>query len=148
MIGRLFGNRTADLVLLFLFRHGEAYALQIAQGLEIPVNMVQKQLERFERGGVIKSSLRGRRRIYGWNARYPALRPLKQLLARLNACVAEDPADGSHLSIEERVELSRALEEGAARLNPYERPEGFTKSFDSYKSYEAWRKKQKNPWLV
>jgi DNA-binding transcriptional ArsR family regulator len=148
MVGRLFGNRTAELVLLFLARHGEAYATQIAQDLEIPVNMVQKQLERFERGGVITSSLRGRRRIYGWNRSYPALRPLKQLLARLNACVAEDPADGSHLSIAERVELSRELAEGAARLNPCRRPEGFARSFESYSSYEAWRKKQKNPWLV
>ncbi|MFH0799398.1 MAG: winged helix-turn-helix domain-containing protein [Pseudomonadota bacterium] len=148
MIGRLFGNRTADLVLLFLARHGEVYATQIAEGLEIPVNMVQNQLERFERSGVIRSSLKGRRRIYGWNACYPALRPLKQLLARLNACVALDPADGSHLSIGERVELSRQLEEGAARLNPCKRPDGFTKSFESYESYEAWRKKQKNPWLI
>jgi hypothetical protein len=148
MNSRLFGNRTADLVLLFLFRHGEVYATQIAQELEIPVNMVQKQLERFERSGVIVSSLKERRRIYGWNAHYPALSPLKQLLARLNACVAEDPADGSHLSIKERIELSRALSEGTARLNPYKRPAGFAKSFDSYASYEAWRKKQKNPWLI
>ncbi len=148
MIGRLFGNRTADLVLLFLFRYGEVYATQIAEELEIPVNMVQKQLERFERSGVIASSLKGRRRIYGWNTSYPAIRPLKRLLARLNACVAEDPADGGHLSIEERVELSRKLQERAARLNPCKRPEGFTKSFGSYESYEAWRKKQKNPWLI
>lgn len=148
MIGRLFGNHTADLVLLFLARHGEVYATQIAGDLEIPVNMVQKQLERFERGGVLKSTLSGRRRMYGWNESYPALRPLKQLLARLGVCVASDPADGSHLSIEERLELARELKDGAARLNPYGRPKAFTKSFESYESYEAWRKKQKNPWLI
>jgi len=148
MIGRLFGNRTADMVLLFLARHGEAWATQIAGDLEIPVNMVQKQLERFERGGVLKSSIEGRRRIYSWNAGYPALGPLKQLLARMGACIAEDPADGSHLSIEERLDLARKLKEGAARLNPYGRPKAFAKSFESFESYEAWRKKQKNPWLV
>lgn len=148
MLGPLFGNRTADLVLLFLARHGEVYASQIAQDLEIPVNMVQKQLERFERCGMIESVLQQRRRVYRWNARYPALRPLKKLLAQLNACIAEDPADGSHLSIKERVELSRQLEEGASRLNPVKRPKGFAKSFESYRSYEAWRKKQKSPWLV
>lgn len=148
MIGRLFGNKTADLVLLFLFRYKEVYAMQIAQELDIPVNMVQKQLERFDRGGVITSSFKGKRRIYSWNLHYPALRPLKQLLARLNACVADDPADGSHLSIEERVLLSRQMEEGAARLNPHERPVGFAKSFESYRAYESWRKKQKNPWFI
>lgn len=148
MCGHLFGNRTADLILLFLARHGEIYATQIARDLDIPVNMVQKQLERFERVGVIESTLQGRRRIYSWNKRYPALRPLQKLLARMGACIAEDPADGGHLSIKERIELSRQLIEGAVCLNPYERQGGFTKSFDSYKSYETWRKKQKNPWIV
>lgn len=148
MIARLFGNRTADLVLLFLARNGEAYATRISQDLDIPVNMVQKQLDRFERGGVLASCLRGRQRIYGWNERYPALKPLLKLLEQLGACIAEDPADSSYLSIEERLALARELKDGAARLNPYERPKAFTKSFESYESYEAWRKKQKNPWLV
>lgn len=148
MTGRLFGNRTAELVLLFLARHGEVYATQIARELEIPVNMVQKQLERFELSGVFSSSLEGRRRVYTWNSRYPALRPLKKLLEQLNACAADDPADGSHLSLAERLELSRELAEGAARLSPCDRPEPFVKSFESYAAYEAWRKKQKNPWLL
>ena len=148
MIGRLFGNRTADLVLLFLARHGEAWATQIAGDLEIPVNMVQKQLERFERGGVLESAPEGRRRMYRWNAGYPALGPLLKLLEQLGACVASDPADGSHLSIEERLDLARELKDGAARLNPYGRPKPFAKSFGSFESYEAWRKKQTNPWLI
>lgn len=144
----LFGSRTADLVLLFLSRHGEACASKISRELDIPVNMVQKQLERFERNGVIESVFRGRRRVYGWNARSPALRPLKQLLTRLNACGAEDAADGSHLSIQERLEAARKLNDQAARLTPHKRPKVFAKSFASYSSYEAWRKKQKNPWLI
>lgn len=148
MINRLFGSRTADLVLLFLARNGETYATRISQNLDIPVNMVQKQLERFEQSGVIVSCLRGRQRIYGWNERYPAIKPLLEFLKRLNACVAEDPADGSYLSIEERLDLARELKDGAERLNPYERPKAFTKSFESYASYETWRKKQKNPWLI
>ena len=148
MIARLFGSRTADIVLLFLARNGEAYATRIARDLDIPVNMVQKQLERFEQSGVIVSRLRGRRRVYGWNERYPALRPLQKLLERLGACIAEDPADGSYLSIEERLDLARELKDGAERLNPHARPKAFTKSFENYESYEAWRKKQKNPWLV
>lgn len=148
MIGRLFGSRTADLTLLFLARHGEAWATQIARNLDIPVNMVQKQLERFERGGVIISRPRGRQRVYGWNERYPALRALQKLLARLGACIAEDPADGSHLSIEERLDHSRALKDTASRLNPSARPKAFAESFESFEFYEAWRKKQKNPWLI
>ena len=140
MLKTIVGNETAAEVLLFLGRRGELYATELAKGLEIPVNMVQKQLNRFEMGGLLKSEYRGKKKIYFWNKAHPLCRPLKDLLTRANAVEAEDPADGTRLIPEERIELSEGLWREAKKLAPrsaHRRP--FAKSFDSFKTYESQR---------
>lgn len=148
MLETLLGNRTATLVLLFLERHGHAYSTQISVGLQIPVNMVQKQMERLEKGGILISARRGRRKVYTWDTSCPLYRPLRRLLKRGLSFYNEDPANGGYLSVQERIELAQDLGKQAQMLNPYRRYRPFAKSFENFKSYEAWRKKQKNPWLV
>lgn len=81
MFESLFGNATADKVLLFLARFGEGYPRQIAGNFAISLNMVQQQLEKLESAGILVSQLKGRTRIYQWNPRYPFR---KELLALLN----------------------------------------------------------------
>ena len=81
MFESLFGNTTADKVLLFLARFGEGYPRQIANNFSISLNMVQGQLEKLEAAGILVSQLKGRTRIYQWNPRYPFK---KELLALLN----------------------------------------------------------------
>ena len=44
--------------------------------------MAQRQLERFERAGALGSSLKGRTRLYTWNARYPFRSELRALLKK------------------------------------------------------------------
>ncbi len=82
MIDLLFGGPTAERVLLFLENYGDGYAREIADTFDIPVSMVQKQLAKFERAGVLVSGLRGRTRLFSWNPRHALLEPLRELLRR------------------------------------------------------------------
>lgn len=146
MLQFIFGNKTAAKVLLFLERQRKVHAWSLAQELGIPLNMVQKQLERFEKAGVLHSRLEGRRKLYEWNPHSPFLPEIKLLLQKQAALI--DPADGSHLSLVERVIHGEELIREAERLNPHQRPIPFTKSFETYGAYERWKKRQTNPWLV
>ena len=82
MFDILFGNSTASKVLLYLARMNEAYPREIALNFSIPINMVQKQLEKMEQGGVLVSRLKGRTRVYEWNPRYPFREELLILLKK------------------------------------------------------------------
>lgn len=59
-----------------------------------------------------------------------------------------DPADGTHLSLRQRIALAEEIITLAEKLVRQKRYQPFVKSFDSLRAYEAWRKKQSNPWLV
>lgn len=80
MFEAIFGSPTAERVLLFLHRYDEAYGRQIAVAFDIPVSEVQKQLRKFENGGVLVSRMLGRTRVYCWNPRSVLIAPLRQLL--------------------------------------------------------------------
>ncbi len=81
MLEALFGNRTAERVLLYLQNYERGYATEIANTYEIPLNAVQKQLQKLEESGLIVSQLVGRTRVYTWNPRSPFVRPVRNLLA-------------------------------------------------------------------
>lgn len=81
MLEGVFGNASAEKVLLYLQQYGEGYATAIARNFDgITLHMAQRQLERFERAGALTSSLSGRTRVYSWNERYPFLAELRALL--------------------------------------------------------------------
>jgi len=82
MLEKLFGSKTAENVLMYMFVYEEGYPTEISRTFSLPISMVQKQLEKFEEGGILSSRLRGKVRIYQWNPRYPYLEELKKLLAR------------------------------------------------------------------
>jgi DNA-binding transcriptional ArsR family regulator len=82
MLEKLFGSKTAESVLMYLFVYQEGYPTEISRVFSLPLSMVQKQLQKFEEGGILASRLRGKVRIYQWNPRYPYLDELKKLLAR------------------------------------------------------------------
>ena len=88
MFEALFGNATINKVLLYLCLSEEGYARQIAKNFSIPVNMVQKQLEKLESAGILKSRLIGRTRLYCWNPKYPFK---KELLTLLNKALQYMP---------------------------------------------------------
>jgi len=83
MLEGIFGNASAEKILLYLEQYGEGYATEIARSFDdLTLHMAQRQLERFERAGALVSSLRGRTRLYSWNARYPFNKELRALLSK------------------------------------------------------------------
>jgi hypothetical protein len=83
MLEGIFGNASAEKVLLYIEQYGEGYATAIARNFDgLSLHMAQRQLERFERSGALVSSHRGRTRIYSWNERYPFRTEIRALLAK------------------------------------------------------------------
>lgn len=83
MLEGIFGNASAEKVLLYLEQYEEGYATAIAGTFDgLSLNMAQRQLERFERAGALVSSLKGRTRLYTWNPRYPFRNELRALLKK------------------------------------------------------------------
>lgn len=82
MLEKLFGSKTAGSVLMYLFVYQEGYPTEMSRVFSLAVSMVQKQLRKFEDGGILASRLRGKVRIYQWNPRCPYLDELKALLAK------------------------------------------------------------------
>ena len=82
MLEAAFGSLAAERVLLFLQRYDEAYGRQIAVAFGTPVSEIQKQLQKFESGGLIVSRAVGRTRVYSWNPRSIFVAPLRLLRQR------------------------------------------------------------------
>ena len=76
----LFGNRTAALLMLYLYHYGEAYARGAAGDLGLAVSAVQRQLDKFETAGLLVSRRVGKTRLYAFNPRQPAAAKLKDLV--------------------------------------------------------------------
>lgn len=92
MLEGIFGNASAEKVLLYIEQYEEGYATAIARSFDgLTLHMAQRQLERFERAGLLVSSLKGRTRLYRWNPRYPFCGEVRALLAKgLKLLPAED----------------------------------------------------------
>ena len=152
----LFGSKTAQQILFFLEEHDELCASDLAQQSKVPINMLQKQLEKFEREQLLQSKWEGKKKIYFWNKKFVGLVELKKLLRILRkkslekkqAQQNENPADGSHLPIADRLKDAEQLYQQASQLNPFLYFQPFVKSFTTREEYENWQKKQKNPWLI
>ena len=82
MLHKLFGSRTAELVLYYLCVYEKGYATKISKLFGISLNTVQKQLIKFEEAGIFVSFLEGRTRVFQWNPRSPFLEELKALLEK------------------------------------------------------------------
>lgn len=77
----LFGGRAAEAVLLHTFHYGETYGRAAARDFAVSLDSVQRQLDRFERAGVLIGKRQGRTLVYGWN-------PKSRLASRLRDLVA------------------------------------------------------------
>ena len=82
MIETLLGSKNAERVLLYIFAREEGYAREIAGYYETDLKSIQKQLDKFEKSGVLASRTVGRTRPYVFNPRYPFLNELKALLEK------------------------------------------------------------------
>jgi hypothetical protein len=82
MLTPLFGTENSERVLIFLLTRNEGYAREIAHFFDANLYAIQRQLDKFEAGGVLISRTVGRTRLYQFNPRYPFLNELKQLLEK------------------------------------------------------------------
>jgi DNA-binding transcriptional ArsR family regulator len=87
MLEPIFGNGTAEKVLLYLLVHREGYARELAQAFSVPISVIQKQLNRLERGGVLASVTKGQVRLFRINPVYPFAPELEALLRRALAFI-------------------------------------------------------------
>lgn len=82
MLQPILGSVSSEQALLFMLARGEGYATEIARYFDANLYAIQKQLDKFEMGGILASRTSGRTRIYAFNPRYPFLKELKDLLSK------------------------------------------------------------------
>ena len=80
-LAEIFGSRAAEAVLLHLFHHGESYGRAVSSDFAISLDSVQRQLEKFERAGVLVAMRHGRTVVYSFNPRSKAATRLRDLVA-------------------------------------------------------------------
>ncbi len=80
MLEAIFGNGTAEKVLLYLVGNELSYAQEIADRVRVRLNLVQRQLRRLEEGGVLVARSRGRMHFYSLSPRYAFAPELRALL--------------------------------------------------------------------
>lgn len=80
MLEGIFGNKTAERVLLHVFHYGEIHASAIAEDYRTAVNPIKGQLDRFENAGLLVSKVFGRSRVYSFNPKSVLVSPVKELL--------------------------------------------------------------------
>jgi hypothetical protein len=80
MLEGIFGNKTAEKVLLHVFHYGEIYPSAIAQDYGLALDPIKRQLERFESAGVLVAKQLGRSRIFSFNPKSPYTKPMKDLI--------------------------------------------------------------------
>lgn len=78
----LFGSDTAEKVLLYIQNYGRGNSNEIANTFDVSQSMVWKQLIKFEREGVLASTLVGRTRVFEINPRYAFRSQLAALLEK------------------------------------------------------------------
>jgi hypothetical protein len=80
MLEGLFGNKSAEKVMLSIYIHGELHASAVAKQHRTALDPIKKQLERFEEAGFLVSRMVGRSRLYKFNESNPLIKPLKELI--------------------------------------------------------------------
>ena len=90
MIEVLFGSKSAERVLMFIYAREEGYAREISRFYESDLKSIQAQLDKLEKGGVLVSRDVGRTRPYIFNPRYPFLQELKALLEKALSFFSEE----------------------------------------------------------
>lgn len=80
MLEGVFGNKTAEKVLLHIFHYGESHASGIARDFGVSLNPIIQQLNRFEVAGILVSKEAGRSRVYSFNPKSAFTRPLKEMI--------------------------------------------------------------------
>lgn len=90
MFAALFGNATAEKVLLYITNYGEGHTRAIAATFGLSSSQVYQQLIRLEKEGILISKQTGRTKVFIIN---PRLAIKKQLLQMLEEILFLTPAE-------------------------------------------------------
>ncbi len=82
MLDAVFGSKSRQKILLFLFVNGKCYGTQLQRLLNTPLTPIQSALSRLEKNGVISSYFEGKTRVYQFNPAFPLLDALESLLKK------------------------------------------------------------------
>ncbi len=82
MLEPLLGSASAERALLFIAVRSEGYASEIAHFFDASLYGIQRQLEKFESGGVLAARQSGRTRLYSLSPRYAFTKELRALLEK------------------------------------------------------------------
>ena len=82
MLEPILGSESSERVLIFILAREQGYATEIARLFKTQLYSIQRQLNKFELGGVLVSHTLGRTRLYTFNPRYPFLKELRDLLSK------------------------------------------------------------------
>src|SRR3989338_8938043 len=91
MLNSIFGNKTAQLLMLRLFRDSEVYAGALAKDYNVGIKAFQNQLEKFEDANLLVSRKIGNLRLFSFNPQSSFVEPLKKVIeVEYNALSDED----------------------------------------------------------
>ena len=82
MLEGILGSDDAERVLLYITERGSGYGREMADFWGRSVYGIQRQLDKFEAGGVLVGESVGRTRVYTWSPRWPFTEELKTLLSK------------------------------------------------------------------
>ena len=80
MLEVIFGNKTAAMIMLYLYHYDEAYATGISKDMNITLSQVQKQLDKFENANLLISKKMGNTRVYRFNPKLGVVNKVKDLV--------------------------------------------------------------------
>ena len=90
MLETLLGSASCEQVMLFILARDEGYPREIARFFKVDYRPIRNQLDKLERGGILRSRLAGKTRLYSFNPRCPFLKELKSLLDKVMTFCPED----------------------------------------------------------
>lgn len=80
VLADLFGSRASEAVLLHLHHYGETYGRAASKDFAVSLDSVQRQLDRFERTGVMVCRRQGRTLVYTWNPKSRVSKRVRDLV--------------------------------------------------------------------
>jgi hypothetical protein len=96
MIAALLGSDDAERVLLFLAAREHGYGREIAGFWDTSLYGIQRQLDKFEAGGIVLGTAVGRTRVYAWNPRWPFRDELQALLTKATSFLPDELQNRLH----------------------------------------------------
>lgn len=79
-LGEVFGGSAAEAVMLHVYHYGESYGRAISSDFNISLFPVQRQLDKFERAGVLVCKKQGKTLLFTWNLKSRFAKRVKDLV--------------------------------------------------------------------